>query len=201
MAKGHRIMDMPFGMLLQYMHEKEANRNSSALDASIPTLYLAQHHIFSTIPGMARDCMPLPTGFEHLERHGLRINGWIGPAGTVSPTHRDPYQNILCQVVGSKYIRLYDAATDAKRMYPSSDKLQKNTSSVDDVRNPNKDRFPLFASLPFYEGSISAGDVLYLPMGWWHYIESKSTSISINFWWDPPRGTGGRIIGAGRGHR
>jgi ribosomal protein L16 Arg81 hydroxylase len=33
-----------------------------------------------------------------------------------------------------------------------------------------------------YIVDLEAGDVLYVPHNWWHYVESLTTSISINTW-------------------
>ena len=33
---------------------------------------------------------------------------------------------------------------------------------------------------------LEAGEALFLPVHWWHRVETLETSVSVNFWWAPP---------------
>jgi hypothetical protein len=109
--------------------------------------YLAQHDLFAQIPSLRLDisipdycyCEPAPSPqLTHIKPVAKLdeplLNAWFGPAGTVSPLHTDPYHNILAQVVGYKYVRLY-APEETKRLYPRGvDECgvdMSNTSQVD----------------------------------------------------------------------
>ena len=111
----------------------------------------------------------------------MQLNAWFGPQNTISPLHHDPHHNLLCQVVGRKYLRLYphEAST---RLYPHPDPLLNNTSQMD-VANPDVDRFPLVAGLACLECILEPGEMLYIPPKYWHYVRALSISFSVSCWW------------------
>lgn len=164
--------------------------------------YLAQHDLVSQIPALRNDiyipdyCFtspppPLrkPPGKEVAHLEEPLLNAWFGPAGTVSPLHTDPYHNILCQVVGKKYVRLYSPEESAG-LYPKGVGVDgidmSNTSNVDveGAENERDENFPLFREAAYVETILEEGECLYIPVGWWHYVRSLTVSFSVSFWWN-----------------
>jgi [protein]-arginine 3-hydroxylase / protease len=131
--------------------------------------YLAQHDLFHQVPRLEQDiiipdyCYVTPKITERYERQPSDVitNAWFGPGGTVSPLHHDPYHNLLAQVVGSKYIRLY-APDQSSRLYPHAG-MMSNTSQVN-VEKIDDDRFPNFRDAKYVECILKAGQVLYIPV-------------------------------------
>jgi len=148
--------------------------------------YLAQHQLFNQVPRLQEDIV-IPD-YCALGTHDtdddeeVDINAWFGPSGTVSPLHRDEKHNLLAQVVGTKYIRLYHPQM-TYGLYPHSSHLLSTTSQVD-VENPDLTAFPLFESVTFSDCVLNEGDMLYIPPMHWHYVRSLTTSFSISFWWN-----------------
>eukprot|EP00741_Cyanophora_paradoxa_P013861 tig00020710_g13379.t1 len=149
------------------------------------TGYLAQHQLFGQVPALRED-IEVP-GFVAAGRGDMhQVSAWIGPINTVSPLHRDPYENLLCQVVGCKRVVLYPPSQEPL-LYPFRQLNLRNSSQVD-VEKPDLDRFPLFAEAKGVTCEVHAGEMLYLPLRYWHYIrsvpvEGAGYSATVTFWW------------------
>ncbi len=104
---------------------------------------------------------------------------WMGTGGTHSGLHFDRRDNVLVQIYGHKSVILA-APGQAQYLYPIHDMFEK--SSVD-PSNPDLHRHPKFRKAELYQGVIHPGDVLFIPQLWWHYLESRDTSISLNHWY------------------
>jgi hypothetical protein len=94
--------------------------NDHLLKDSHPRGYLAQHDLLTQIPTLRNDiltpdyCYTTPREdtpdnprVAYIPTENVTMNIWLGPGGTRSPLHNDPYENVFAQIVGWKYFRLY----------------------------------------------------------------------------------------------
>lgn len=173
--------------------------------SSAPCGYLAQHELLEQIPALKKDIvipdfcsllldedeMAAPDDISSPDvvhsaasvndPKEIMIQAWFGPLGTVSPLHFDAYHNILVQLSGYKFIRLYPP-TESSKLYPMSGRMT-NNSQVDlqqyygVLLNGNSDeeyvqRFVATKDAQYLDCIIGPGDMIYIPRGWWHYIQA-----------------------------
>lgn len=224
-----KSMEEKFESQSKDQHEEEEGEDDG--DENKSCVYLAQHDLVAQIPRLAQDIHQ--PEYCSLGQPVYATNTWIGPSGTVTPLHTDPEQNLLCQVVGRKYVRLYspeqshalvcvggrgeeeghqgNSSSGGGGGGDGGSSLTLNTSPVDVDTHPlleenSKGRnsegteggssdkieieggsgmaeYPLYASAPFFDCVLESGEMLYIPVRWWHYVKSLSTSASVNFWW------------------
>jgi hypothetical protein len=103
------------------------------------------------------------------------VSLWLGPAGTKTPLHHDTSNILFCQIHGQKRLHLCapwerDLLADARDMY----------SAHDPEAAPGTAR-ALPSSVRVYEVVLSAGEALFLPVGWWHQVQALTPSVSLSF--------------------
>jgi len=147
--------------------------------------YLAMNSLEDVHPPLLQDIQTPSLCTDH---GPPKVNLWIGK-GTTSPLHWDIYHNVLTQVAGIKYIRLYHPASSG--LYPQTGHFTRNVSQVQCPWEYDPQEYPLFAEAEYMECHIRAGDAIYIPPKWWHYItavpepeNAEAYNISINFWWN-----------------
>ncbi|GBE79449.1 Clavaminate synthase-like protein [Sparassis latifolia] len=147
----------------------------------------------------------IPWCSDALEKSPDAVNLWIGDSRSITSIHSDPYENIYTVVRGAKHFTLLPPTEGwclEERTYPHaqyirSPKTSPKTSELvlspspstavpirwSSVVDPN-----LPGALPAeahpIQISVQAGDALYLPAGWWHYVRQSSVTIALNYWYD-----------------
>jgi len=100
---------------------------------------------------------------------------WLGPAGIVTPLHHDLTNNLFVQVYGQKTFRLIPSA-QVPYMYNNL-----HVFSDVDMLAPDLSRNPNFAKVTPITITIKAGEVLFIPIGWFHHVVGDTVSISLTF--------------------
>ncbi len=74
--------------------------------------------------------------------------------------------------------------SDSERRLLYSWLAQMNNCDVD-AEQPDPERTPLFLIAHRHQGTLKAGDLMFIPIGWRHYVRSMSASISMNWFFVP----------------
>mmetsp|Transcript_25300 Transcript_25300/g.35337 ORF Transcript_25300/g.35337 Transcript_25300/m.35337 type:complete len:203 (+) Transcript_25300:3-611(+) len=128
--------------------------------------------------------------FGSVGRFGSRYL-WIGPKGSMTGLHNDDEDNVLCQIKGTKIVKLFPPHT-RPYLYPN-DKYDSGTECCDydafkDWKKTARSRqvFQRNFNLARKAGAalrfkLEEGDMLFIPKFWYHQVLTESEySISIN---------------------
>ena len=121
---------------------------------------------------LMNDILPLPSMLDEATVSG-RTFFWMGPEGTVTPLHHDLTNNLMAQVVGRKRVKLI-APFELPLVYNHL-----HCFSRVDPENVDLSRFPLFKDVRVLDVTIGPGDILFLPVGWWHHVRGLDPTITI----------------------
>jgi hypothetical protein len=126
--------------------------------------YLVSRNRFFEQPGtepLLEDLRELP--FVRTQARDGSLKMWFGPGGTITPLHHDDRNNVIVQIMGSKQVRLYPAACA-----PLMAQVRSWFAGSDPGSNA-----------PEIRVTLTAGDALFIPAGWWHALEAEAISITL----------------------
>lgn len=97
---------------------------------------------------------------------------WMGPRGTITPWHHDLTQNFLLQLRGRKKVTLASPAeTPRMRNHRHCFSRFGGTTDFAGVADP-----PATTEL-----ILAPGEILFIPVGWWHHVEGLDQTIGMSF--------------------
>ena len=149
-------------------------------------LYAAAMDIRTTLPELWPDVRFPPFVDEDKYSH---VNFWFGPGNNFTPLHYDTANNFLAQIRGRKQVILCPPREIA-RLYPFPFRYADNPFSYHathfsqvNVLSPDLTRFPAWAHADRALLEFGPGDMLFIPLYWWHAVWGIDQNMSINYFW------------------
>lgn len=144
---------------------------------SIDNFYLAVQNIKRVLPDLDPDISPLPDYVGKLHQGPFL---WIAPDEHYEYTHFDPDDGMLFLISGHKEVRLFHWQY-LENLYPnpmgSKGRTIQATVNIDE---PDLKTHPLFSQVVCDTGTLTDGDLLFIPAFYWHQVTSTPKTISIN---------------------
>ena len=147
---------------------------------SISNYYYIQTQPITTIfPELVQD-IETPNYVD--KKFVLAMNLWLGTHGNISLLHHDLSNNILAQVSGRKRILLFEPK-QTSFLYPFPAHSKTPHLSQINIDETDIDKFPKFSKAKYIECVLEPGEMLFIPVYWWHQVYSfDKLNIAVNFW-------------------
>ncbi len=143
--------------------------------------YIMRQSLITDLPELSKDIF-VPDWIGESTNHSPAI--WIGESGNKTPLHYDSTQDLLIQIAGIKEIILFSKGSHSilEINNPfSGGRFNFNTIKfIENIPTASEDFFKNNA----YRCVLKPGMILYIPRGWWHQVNSLTTSISANYYWN-----------------
>jgi len=159
-----------------------------------PAPYFRNQILYDLFPSLKQDIEPLPEYFQpnwlpdhyivknvgKVLNRGAALELYIGGKGGAFPVlHYDGVGThaFLMQIYGQKKFIVYPPSQEPF-LYPWPEKP--NLSLVNNVDNPDLDKFPLFAKAEPIVFVLEPGEMLFIPSHWWHTTKMLTPCISLS---------------------
>lgn len=147
---------------------------------------LTQRGVRSDKDGLGRfsESIKLPSWIDPARIYSC--NMWIGAGNNRTLLHYDPWDGVLVLAAGIKEFvvfpntetpKMAQVSTLAYRKLAEGSVLHSRIRPLD-VQPEYQEKF---SRAEGFRGTIKAGEAIFIPAGFWHYVESSEVNIGINF--------------------
>lgn len=177
-------IELPFSEYLRHIEMAESV-------AGTTPFYMGKVQLQETCPELAEDvasakAAPMKKFGGCFGGNAKGMHTYFGAGGNTTSIHCDPSENLLVVISGSKTFQLFPP-WDADFLYPTMKKCL--NSSVPPFTDPSamlpevEEMYPLFRHAQPQVVTLHAGEMLYLPIFWWHAVQgSESRNMILNWW-------------------
>lgn len=123
--------------------------------------------------GLFEDLRPLEGFLRPVRDRTVKL--WVGPAGTLTSLHHDLSNILFAQVHGRKHFKLIPSF-ELHCLYNHH-----GVWSEVDATRPDFERFPAYRDVDLVEAVLEPGELLFIPVGWWHWVHALDVSVSVSF--------------------
>ena len=127
------------------------------------------------VPKGLLEALPWPSDLQF-----VGSSPYVASEGVTAKAHYDHWYAFLVQLHGTKAVKLFPP-WDYSFIYPQHETTaDAPRRALVDLNNPDFEQFPLLRQLHGEIAVLNAGDLLYMPVNWWHEVETEGFSVSIN---------------------
>eukprot|EP01130_Rhizamoeba_saxonica_P018906 TRINITY_DN9638_c0_g1_i1.p1 TRINITY_DN9638_c0_g1~~TRINITY_DN9638_c0_g1_i1.p1 ORF type:complete len:372 (+),score=42.55 TRINITY_DN9638_c0_g1_i1:1-1116(+) len=183
----------------EYFTIIESYNENPGFFESVPYWAEGGDFLFESYPELMDDLDDLfpfyDSDIKEFDFYDNYVQLWVGPAGTITGLHQDQDPlNFLLQIRGEKRVTIY-SPYDEDNLYISSKYEPGSILSQIDPKKPDLNKFPKLANAKPLTVVLKAGEMMFIPSGWFHTVEALTASISItargefycegaSFWFD-----------------
>ena len=132
--------------------------------------------------GVGYDGPKRSNSLEAIENsEGFETAFWMGGAGARTGWHidHDYPLNVLCHLKGTKTLWIA-SPEQSNNMYPSNKYDPGAVLGQVNFWEPNYHMYPNYRNVTYEQIVLHPGDVLFIPMGYWHAAESTTYTTSVS---------------------
>ena len=116
--------------------------------------------------------------YASLAARGTHANYWMGGPGARTALHRDAYPGMSAHMIGRKRWLLF-SPDQVDLCYPEAGTVEAFQRCRVDPIQPNLKAHPRFAEARVIDAVIEPGEILLVPVGWFHDVTALDPAVSV----------------------